>query len=65
MAKLGDDKVIVLDKIPFEFDIEVILKQMKIHGDAQTLRNTNSRIDRGRAAGGKTQSPYQSGLRRS
>jgi hypothetical protein len=33
VAKLGDSKVIVLDKIPFEFNVEAILKQMKIHGD--------------------------------
>jgi hypothetical protein len=33
VAKLGDDKVIVLDKIPFEISVETILKQMRIHGD--------------------------------
>jgi hypothetical protein len=33
VAKLGDSKVIVLDKIPFEFNVDSILKQMKIHGD--------------------------------
>jgi hypothetical protein len=35
VAKLGDSKVIVLNKIPFEFDVAAILKQMKIHGDAK------------------------------
>ncbi len=35
MAKLGDNQVIILDKIPFEFNVEGILKQMKIHGDAR------------------------------
>jgi hypothetical protein len=32
LAKLGDSKVIVLD-VPFEFKIDEILKQMKLHGD--------------------------------
>lgn len=35
MAKLGENQLIILDKIPFEFNVEAILKQMKIHGDAR------------------------------
>lgn len=34
VAKLGDDKVVVLE-VPFKFNIENILKGMKIHGDAK------------------------------
>jgi hypothetical protein len=33
VANLGDSKVIVLDKVPFEFNVDAIIKQMKIHGD--------------------------------
>jgi hypothetical protein len=38
VAKLGDSKVIVLD-VPFEFNVEAILKQMKIHGDARRFES--------------------------
>jgi len=33
VAKLADNKVIVLDKIPFEFSVEGILKSTRMHGD--------------------------------
>lgn len=43
MAHLADNKVIVLDKIPFEFSLEGILKNTRMHGDPkrfeQGIRN--------------------------
>jgi hypothetical protein len=35
VAILNDNKVIILDKVPFELNVEAILKQMRIHGDGK------------------------------